>query len=110
MCIRAQAGHVIVFQSSESFVYFHLFESGFLEGSDWHDLALTFNCIHNVAESVLLSESLRWNLFAFEGTRSEGDLIREASLVNNLSFALSSEECLYLVENVAQFKLWLVQE
>ena len=70
---------------------------------------MTFDSVDNIAESVLLGQPI-WNLFQFEGAWPKRNLIREASVVNNLSLALTSEEGLHLVENVAQFELWLIQE
>lgn len=105
---RAQAGHFIVFQPSECVIHLNLFDGRLLECSDWHDLALAFDSVYDVAESVLLSKALCWNLLAFEGARSESNLIRESSAVNNLSLALSREEGLYLIENVAQFEFGII--
>lgn len=103
-------GQIIVFQTSESIVPLNLTQGIFLERSNRNNLAMTFDRVHNVAKSILLCDTFRWNLFWFEGTRSKSDLIRETLCVNNLTFTLSSEESLNLIENMAQFKLWFRQE
>ena len=107
---RAQLSQVIVFQSPEGFVLGNFSDSVFLERTDRDDLALAFDGVHNIAESILLGEAFVWDFFVLEGAWTERDLVGEARLVNNLPLAFPSEEGLNLGENVAQFRLWVVQE
>ena len=108
--VGAELAHVVEFEPSEGLVDPDLLESVLFEGAYRHDLALALDSVHDVAQSVLLSESFRWDLLGLEGARSEGDLVRGAGAGDDLSLALASEESLNLVENVRQLELRRVEE
>jgi hypothetical protein len=77
--VALETVELVELESSEGFVNLNFTKRGLLEGANWDDGTVLVDRAHNVAESVLLSESGSGERASLNGSLSEADLVAVAS-------------------------------
>ena len=106
--VARQISQLVEFESSESLIHLHFFQWSLLIGANWHDLALLFDAVDNIAKSILLSKAVTWDQAAVCSSL-EANILRVALSINNDSLWLSCEHSLDLFENMGELKLTFLQ-
>lgn len=102
---RVERTKFIHVQASEHLVTLDAAQSVLLEGADWHDLALSLNLVHHVAQPHLFSDSRCWHCSSVERVFSQTQLVGKAIAIYELTLAFAREHCLELLENPRELQL-----